>query len=730
MSCPDRHLRLTMKVGMVFLACAILSVGCGNPEAPKIENVRLSYRDSLTGDGSWLTLQDGGVAPQSPVRIQGSITDNTAVVNPRITWIGARGDVDEEGFKECSDGLREFYECEMEGEETGQGFFECNPLLSAAKLIRGDRYTLTMITKADETFGLEVAVSEAQDLLVPESESEPIDVQENYRIIRVYSLNEDPNPFLWSLFQRKKEGGSWLPLRSGDVLVLGSGDSAFQIAVEEPEGMELETPPSATWRSLVKWNNAFFLNWDARSGDFREQFQLFDPRVEGQMIGGVGEPTYRYVVSAQDVPDQKTEVFRSTEVAAEAIFSPDAASEKPDLELDGEDEDFIKTKRPAEIIGGQVESFSGEVRSLLYVLSKGPESSDGRVQYVDSDLISLTGKFSATAVYVSDWNGDGIIDKVGEEGGIPNYFEAVALDVQGNWSRTSVSIFFQLPTTTDASPELEIREIFPVLNKDGEALLLFGEEVRLRARAADDRGQPKASGWLCDCVGEELQINEDRCPCGEVRSGDLNAGGEFPGDPWEWLVIKPISQRSESIGVVRATEKVERLEDIPEAKFTSIEINLKPEGEAYKMTVGLPETRGPAVKLKNLQNGDLLEDPNAFIVEASILANISRLNQITALYNGLPRGTPTYTSLTGAFFWDLQGVTVEEGDRICVGAVSVDGHATLNILEFANTDEGLLLGVTVSPNLGECRQTAEVMGNALPESRFAEDPQEPARPAP
>ena len=147
MSCPDRHLRLAMTVGVVFLACTVLSVGCGNPEAPKIENVRLSYWDSLTGDGSWVTIEDGGVAPQSPVRIEGTITDNTAVVNPRITWIGERGDVDEEKFTECSDGVREFYECVMDCEEAREGLFECNPLLPAAKLIRGDRYALTMTTQ-------------------------------------------------------------------------------------------------------------------------------------------------------------------------------------------------------------------------------------------------------------------------------------------------------------------------------------------------------------------------------------------------------------------------------------------------------------------------------------------------------------------------------------------------------------------------------------------------------
>ena len=125
------NLRTAVAIGGVFFIVSLLSFGCGNPEAPQITNVRLSYWDSLTGEGSWVRIEDGEVAPQSPVRFQGNITDNTAVVNPRITWIGERGDVDEAGFTECSDGTRELYECEMSCEETQAGFFECNPLLAA-----------------------------------------------------------------------------------------------------------------------------------------------------------------------------------------------------------------------------------------------------------------------------------------------------------------------------------------------------------------------------------------------------------------------------------------------------------------------------------------------------------------------------------------------------------------------------------------------------------------------
>jgi hypothetical protein len=123
-------------------------------------------------------------------------------------------------------------------------------------------------------------------------------------------------------------------------------------------------------------------------------------------------------------------------------------------------------------------------------------------------------------------------------------------------------------------------------------------------------------------------------------------------------------------------------------------------------------------------------EPDNFIVEATMVQNFSGLNQIKALWNGEPRGNPTYDSETGAFFWDLGAFTVEEGDRICVGAVSVDEHATLNILEFMDTDEGLRLGVTITSNLRECGRVDDLMKDALQENRSAEDPQELPLPAP
>jgi hypothetical protein len=344
------------------------------------------------------------------------------------------------------------------------------------------------------------------------------------------------------------------------------------------------------------------------------------------------------------------------------------ATRVPDLEVDGEDKELVKTSRPSENISGKVKSFSGEVRSLTFTLSDAPEGGRTRPLCFDATDISLGGAFKTTLVYISDWNGDGVVDEWNKEEGIPNTLDVMALDVQGNWTYTTVPIGFRPSTKRDGYPELAILEIFPALDKDREAALPFGEEIRVRARAADDRGQPEQSGWVCQCLAEEPLINADRCPCELLRIGELNAGGDFPLDPWDWFVVEPASETRESFGVLRATEKVDE--------------------EADKT---------------GLTNGDIV-DPNGLILGATIYANVSELNRITALWNGEPRGAPIYDSETAAFVWDLQAFTVREGDRICVGATSMTGHATLYLLEFADTTDGLLLGVTGTSDTGECIQ--------------------------
>jgi hypothetical protein len=734
------NLQATVAIGGAFLFISLLSFGCGNPEAPQITEVRLSYRDSIIPvpedpewHPDWVSLENGKEAPQSPVRIRGNMTDNTAVVNPKITWIGKRGDVDELGFTECSEGTKDFYECEMECEgPTPDGYFECTPALDAPKLIRGDEFLMTGTTAGGEEFELKVSVSEAQGL---KDNEEGIEVDTEYRILRVSSLKGDPS-LIWSVYQKTTDcrigtllegcgvdevSGAWRALRSGDSLcwhqaVDEERDCSFQISLKQADGENAIDSVSATWSSLVKWNDKFFLNWDATTGDFVEEFQVFDPRDRQDMIDGVGAPTYRYVVSAEDVPDQKTKVFRYSQVARELLFSPEMATQEPDLEVDGEDKELVKTSKSAQDIKGKVKSFSGEVRSLTFTLSNGPEGSRNRSLYFNPSNISIEGAFKATMVYVSDWDGDGVVDEWNKEEGIPNTLDVVALDVQGNFTDTTVPIVFLPSTKKGQAPELQVQEIFPALDKHQKGALPFGEEIRVRAMARDERGQPAFSAYECACVAEEPLINNERCPC-EALTGrtetpereddwvDLNAGGRFPRDPWGWIVVEPVSEPQETFGVLLAKEKVDDPEDRPTAKISGIQIDLDPEmeEEIYNISVSQRLTSGPNVLLSGLKNGDIV-DPHGLIVQATIYANVSAVNQITALWNGQPRGAPTYDSKTAAFLWDLQAFTVREGDRICLGATSVTGHETLYLLEFADTTDGLLLGVTKTSDRAECIQ--------------------------
>jgi hypothetical protein len=716
----------------------LLSCGCGNPEAPQITNVRLSYWDSLTG-GAWVSLEDGGVAPQSPVRIQGNITDNTAVVNPRIVWTAVREDAGGQGFSSCSGAEDGFFECQMSCEAAEGGFFECEPSLAARRLIRGDRFLFSLGTADGEENQVEVRVSEAQDILVPASEEDPIRIRAEYRILRVTSLEGDPG-LVYSLYYRTACSTSGRPaqdcpaggaspgcytLRSGDAFSWDPEEAepcSFQILLRAGDGEDGIDSVTALWRSLVKWNDDDFLDWDATSGNFTEVFQVFDPRLRsegsGEVIGGQEPALYRYSVSAEDVPDQKTGVFRSTQVARQFSFSPDRLDWQPELEVTGEDEDRVETSNAAENITGSIKSFSGEVRSLLLRLSEGEQGGRSRFLLLDPETITLEGDFLAALVFLTDWDGDGIVDEPDEAGGLPNSLSVLALDVQGNQTEKNVPIVFLPSTKENQAPQIQIREIFPAVDKNQNAQLPFGETLRVRARAADDRGQPSFSAYRCACPAEEPPINDVRCPCDPLTGGkgtperaddwvDLNAGGEYPQNPWEWIEVEPASVTYKTIGVLLAKEKVEDEEEIPTARFSGFEIDVDPdsEQEAYEIAVSLQETTGPNVILSNLKNGQIVT-PEDLLLQATIYANVSELNEIKALWNGKPRGEPTFDAATGSFAWDLRGETLREGDRLCVGAVSVTGHATLNLLEFASSSGGLLLGVTVTSDAQACDQAS------------------------
>jgi hypothetical protein len=655
------------------------------------------------------------------------------VVNPRIVWTAVPEDADQQGFTACSSVEDGFFECELSCEAGQEGFFECSPSLPARKLIRGDRFALTLVTAGGEEHELEVRVSEAQEL---KESPGGIEAAREYRIFRATSLEGDSS-LIYSLYHRTACSTSSRPAQgcpagdaSAECYTLRSGDGfswdpeetepcSFQILLKSDDGENGIVSVNAVRHSLVKWNDDDFLDWDATNGSFEETFQVLDPRMReeesGEVIVGQEPVLYRYSVSAEDVPDQKTGEFRSTQVAREFYFSPGRVDWDPEIEVAGEDEEQVETSNPAENVTGTVKSFSGEVRSLLLRLSEGEGDSEPRFLYADPETITLEGDFLTALVFVSDWDGNGIVDEPAVEGGgIPNRLSVLALDVQGNQAEKNVPIVFQPSTKANQAPEIQIREIFPALDKDQNARMPFGETLRVRARAADDRGQPSFSAYRCACTAEEPLINDVRCPCDAITGVtgtldkaddwvDLNAGGEYPQNPWEWVEVEPASQTDKTIGVLLAKEMVEDETEIPTARFSGFEIDLDPEPdeEAYGIAVSLQETTGPNVILSNLKNGQVVS-PEGFLVQASIYANISELNEIKALWNGMPRGEPTFNAATGSFAWDFGDETLREGDRICVGAVSVTGHATLNLLEFAASSGGLLLGVTVTSDAQAC----------------------------
>jgi len=209
-----------------------------------------------------------------------------------------------------------------------------------------------------------------------------------------------------------------------------------------------------------------------------------------------------------------------------------------------------------------------------------------------------------------------------------------------------------------------------------------------------------------------------------------DAAGQSPGNPWDWIEMEPIAGGAGDIfpfinfGIVTATENVKGNDE--KELFSAFEMTIQqgdPEEKVCTMwnagntecldpfTISFSSVvkKGPTVTLVGLKNGDVLADGQTLALEASILRNISQLDKIIALVNGNSYGTPTYTgdSSSGDFLWDLSGWSVQEGDRICVGAESTTGHATINLLEFAEVSGGLLIAVTITPDEDECSPPAD-----------------------
>ena len=797
-----KQYRITWALALALFILLAAFMGCGDPESPVISNILITYWEAATE--TWISIPNGGTAEGSPVRIQGDITDNTAVVDPTMTMIADRRDQEfQEGgaFQgKCNGESDDFFECEMDCTFVeGQDYSVCSPALSSSALIRGDRFVLTL--KADvtevqeeetaeqgsadtdeETFELEILVREAVKL-DPGGQN----IEQEYRILKVYNIQGDPNPFLWALEYRKTGGGNWSTLRSGDYLLLTSGDDLFQLRVKKEVTQAGETAalktytlkdaPEATLESMVKWNQFSGLGLAAKTGGFEGQFNFFDPRVT---LETDEEPLYRFLLAAQDVPDQGDGSIRYADEnnRFEVLFSPPEIVPLPDIEVSGlEEGETVDTTVASSTLLGTVWSGAGEVESLEFILSNGGDDEDPdkpslreRVLSFPPQSLTLSAGFSIPLELVSDWGknctkaAEDPVDCniVGGEGGIVNELKVVAFSMRegdvevkaGETTNRVEKVYtyeFLSPESTESPPSIDSVEISPLLSDAGEGFLpvipdgegvLKAETMRVWARASDDNGQPGVSYGWCSCISETGWIDsgvwndrcgidrdelEVECKDGTIPEDDLNASGQFPQNPWDWMKVTPYpgmekcdsTDPNDQEGVncsnypftnVAVFTAIEQEGERGEPLMTTMEIVLEQEEEEASFLFPVPKlvNSGPTVTLDtsehaedwNAVDGKLLcpqEDDEQgwtrddclkavfkFTGSERIIPNQAMLNRIIALYNGENVGEVSYDPGSHAIKWDLgirkwdvkQGIIqgIKQGDKICLGAESTTGR--------------------------------------------------------
>ncbi len=509
---------------------------------------------------------------------------------------------------------------------------------------------------------------------------------------------------------------------------------------------------------------------DAKTGYFEKEFYLLDPRARdtgGVLTTTEGVSTYRVTIEASDIADQKKDSGRVTTNSYYFNFDPVdpvcSGNEAPSIEdLNIDDIDPVETATARQTISAKVSSWTGEIKSLQINLSNKDEVTDPEYKEVDffvnPESFSLyAGTFETSIELVSDWDGDGVIDS--EE--VSNYLKITAIDIKGEESVVSSEFVFQPPVTTDALPQITIAESFPVLPvEDFPFTSLGGEEkIRVRVKATDNTGQPtfSKSQYFCsqdtDATNPPYawEINVPRCPedeCTpevppeiELDSLPLNATGEYPENSWQWDEMPFVCDEGdgglddgeEIVIVYRATEKKENVGENPACN--SLEVHISPDEEAGAGTYtasSLTETGGPNVTLTIMKQGVvqaenffiLNSDETLSIAEITIYKNISPLNEIVvfpedksvddtsvAYPDGYPEGYPELgDELSTPFTWawdNINALLLEGEDRLCLGARSVSGHATLVLLEFVEVSAGsgtFLVGVTRTDefDLGLC----------------------------
>jgi hypothetical protein len=470
------------------------------------------------------------------------------------------------------------------------------------------------------------------------------------------------------------------------------------------------------WKSLFKWNDYSLLYLDPKTGSFARSYHLFDPRRGPQIEAPGTASIYTFSLNAYDVPDQGDgEVRTRTELFPMRFVPPVQGVPAPTVvinELGAGGTPIAETSSASHVLTGNVTGLAGEVKDLRFLLSD--ESGDHtRVHDFDAEMFSLLGDFTVSIELVSEW-GTGVRKAVaaGEEGAsVLNRLDVTAVDMRGQSTTLSYEFPF-LPPTQVRAPQLSFLEFFPMLDDSGQAVLPAGEGICVKAVASDNNGQPQGSSRSCACPPDTAleAINDARCDCGPELPWTPDASGRFPADPWTFIRLTPTAVAPvEDVGLLLAREPA----GVNPSLFSALGVYFEPDegASAYTVTTSTAVANGPINTQVAPQNDSLLDPGQELTVRVSVLPNVLPVNRLVALYNGRrPEevsgvAQPTLTiGVAGDYSleWVFLADQVQQGTRICLGGESVAGHKTIQLMEFAEVRDGLLVGVSVLTDEASC----------------------------
>jgi hypothetical protein len=298
-------------------------------------------------------------------------------------------------------------------------------------------------------------------------------------------------------------------------------------------------------------------------------------------------------------------------------------------------------------------------------------------------------------------NGDGIV---------MNRLEVVAYDVRGQTTTNVYEIPFLSPDET-SPPALSLMEISPALGENGKVLLPAGESTRVRAATSDSNGQPGTSSQICTCAPDSALelMNESRCECLAETFLTPDAAGRIPGTPWEFIDLKPTAVYPQmGIGLLRAWES----RNVDRALFSALGVTFLPgeDSSAYTVTATTAVSQGPFNSQISPVASSIYDPREDLSVKVVTRENVIPLARMVALYNGkrpeeatgISPPVLTIGAMDYTLEWDFLPSQVNQGTRICLGAQSMAGHSTIQLIEFTAVSEGLLVGVSVLTDEASC----------------------------